>query len=1404
MVAALATTLALSTAIFVAPQSAAAAGPLADLVLVEADSASTFGAVSLVTASTDGTPSTKNPVPLPTTTQARNNPLTLNISESNAGHLNRSADGRYLTIGGWNREPGTGSSSDNHSVARVDARGGVDTTTTLGSSFSREFANSVVSPDGQTLFASGEGKDGSTNSALVRVQFGGNTPDAWTNSLMRSGSTAKIFGGNLYVATTWVSPYGIAKIGDGIPAAPAPYTAFFGNNVPGYFGSGMGDFTLLDLNPNVPGIDTAYVADDGIMKLSFDGTNWTGQGTTRQLGRVDSFTARAVDGHAELFIVRAGNQLVRVTDTAASGAVPVYEEQVLKTAAAGKVFRGVDFAPEGWNPKLAPPAPSNEVAVVEVNGASNSTQSASVAIQRYATANNAYRGQIQLPGDTFTLPSSNTTAGGLRRSADGRYVTLAGNSNPVGPKVASPTVVARIDGQAQVANTVLPDAYATVSGAPYEVISTDGSAYWMSGASGNSLRYAAHGASASTQVDSFGAPSLSIVDGVLYVGGNPFGGSANIDRYPSALPTAAEVRTSVVSNLPSVQEFAMLDADDEVAGPDVVYFSTLQGVLGKYALVDGAWKSVGTFAAGTAFAHLAAQPVLGGVEIYGTASDGSRLVKLVDTAGRTEAPAIAAPVTMATATPGTVLRGVAFPPVGGWPAPSGQPTARPSILTTSNQVVGTALNPRNPTLGVSLNDRDTPAAQLTLTVTSSNQTVLPDAGITVDGTGAYRRLFFAPLASGSAQLTIKVSDPQGNTTTTTASYSANPAFADTSIFFYYGVDDISSAVDVGDGYLLGVTDEENSLRLWKRQKPADVTGAGSQYRTISVDGIGGSEYDYEGIAKVGDLIYLFASHGNDKGGGSEPERARFDVVKMTGTGGNVQFTRVGGTTDLKPQLLAWDAANGHGLGADALGFVAGTKPGIIPNPPNGFNIEGVELAPGSSSTLYLGFRAPTFVKNGKPHALIVPVTNIDKYSTGEDAQATFGAPIFLDLGGRSIREIRKNADDDYVISAGPGNGNTTWALFTWNGKPNSKPVLDQLLGEENTYGTWETIPSVPSPMVAGAQIELLTDSGDADGRGRSFGKMYTLTGGPRPGHLNVYVQPANSGATVTVDGVARDTGGLDGLALADGKHKVCVLAPTGYTAPACQNVTTSATAGVTLDMALSPNSGIQVRWNNTLIGNKPVTVTVDGVPVNDGTTGPVNARVEPGQRVICWSAVAGFNPPACRTQVFEPGVTYGITGNYTANPDASGYTGPTGMLRVVQTANPVNTTVVVDGKPRASWSLDWMRIAPGQHKVCFTDVVGFITPECKTVTVTGALTTTVEVAFTQAAALQVSTDAPGPAQIFVNGVAYDGWGVWTYLPAGEVQVSFGPIPGRTTPPSQTVTLTPGQTTVVTGSYAPAS
>src|SRR5262245_35922991 len=104
-IAALAATLCVAGVAAVVPPAATAepaapaavAGPLDELVVVETETANgPFGAVSLVTVNTDGSPSTQNAVPLPADQRAGHHALTLNTQESNAGHLNRTADGRYL------------------------------------------------------------------------------------------------------------------------------------------------------------------------------------------------------------------------------------------------------------------------------------------------------------------------------------------------------------------------------------------------------------------------------------------------------------------------------------------------------------------------------------------------------------------------------------------------------------------------------------------------------------------------------------------------------------------------------------------------------------------------------------------------------------------------------------------------------------------------------------------------------------------------------------------------------------------------------------------------------------------------------------------------------------------------------------------------------------------------------------------------------------------------------------------------------------------------------------------------------------------------------------------------------------------------------------------------------------
>src|SRR5262249_16344999 len=134
------------------------------------------------------------------------------------------------------------------------------------------------------------------------------------------------------------------------------------------------------------------------------------------------------------------------------------------------------------------------------------------------------------------------------------------------------------------------------------------------------------------------------------------------------------------------------------------------------------------------------------------------------------------------------------------------------------------------------------------------------------------------------------------------------------------------------------------------------------------------------------------------------------------------------------------------------------------------------------------FRAPLEPTTDRHLAMLIPVTNFAELPTAGNpgsTHATFGAPIFFDLGGLAIRDIRANADGQYLLIAGTAaDPNSGFALYTWAGKPAQAPrktgtTLPQLPSADN-LGAWETIVSVPSPLVAGAPIRMLQDDGDVD------------------------------------------------------------------------------------------------------------------------------------------------------------------------------------------------------------------------------------------------------------------------------------------------------------------------------------
>jgi hypothetical protein len=95
-------------------------------------------------------------------------------------------------------------------------------------------------------------------------------------------------------------------------------------------------------------------------------------------------------------------------------------------------------------------------------------------------------------------------------------------------------------------------------------------------------------------------------------------------------------------------------------------------------------------------------------------------------------------------------------------------------------------------------------------------------------------------------------------------------------------------------------------------------------------------------------------------------------------------------------------------------------------------------------------------------------------------KATFSAPLEWNLGGLGLRELRRNADGEFLAIAGTSDdSNSQFGLYEWDGNPAHQPVLTETALSSVNEGAWEDIVSVPDPLSSGSTFELLEDNGDS-------------------------------------------------------------------------------------------------------------------------------------------------------------------------------------------------------------------------------------------------------------------------------------------------------------------------------------
>ncbi|HEY6153807.1 MAG TPA: DUF3616 domain-containing protein [Candidatus Udaeobacter sp.] len=238
-----------------------------------------------------------------------------------------------------------------------------------------------------------------------------------------------------------------------------------------------------------------------------------------------------------------------------------------------------------------------------------------------------------------------------------------------------------------------------------------------------------------------------------------------------------------------------------------------------------------------------------------------------------------------------------------------------------------------------------------------------------------------------------------------AAVSASEFSLSTTQVLFEGAFDGSAGSDVGGGFFVGATDEDNKLRLYdvKGGPPRKTIDLGVDAAIKSALGLKKvKECDFEGAAKMGDLIFWIGSHGRDKDANEKKERQILLATKLTGVGKHAKLQITGSVyTKLIQDFLKNPALASFHLAKAAT---------LAPNDEGGLNIESLAA---DHDKLWIGFRNP---KSGGKDALLVPLLN-PKKMISRGTRAKLGDPLLLNLNGLGVRDMVA-WNDGFLIIAG--------------------------------------------------------------------------------------------------------------------------------------------------------------------------------------------------------------------------------------------------------------------------------------------------------------------------------------------------------------------------------------------------
>lgn len=415
----------------------------------------------------------------------------------------------------------------------------------------------------------------------------------------------------------------------------------------------------------------------------------------------------------------------------------------------------------------------------------------------------------------------------------------------------------------------------------------------------------------------------------------------------------------------------------------------------------------------------------------------------------------------------------------------GIPNTTPPTLSKPESICGAIGDPTNPSVFFSIDDLETPVTNLIVTASSKNLSVVSNEGLVLTSLGGGQwKLDLIPHGVGYSSITIRVSDGVLSSETT-FNYAASQAESDRTRYMI-GAGDGSTAIPLKDNLVLIGDDENQVLRVYDRTRSNRPLAKFNMTPFLGLQDLEGGiprEVDIEGSTRVGNRLFWMGAHSHANNAEIRVNRGRIFATDLVDAGTETTLSYVGRYDYLLQDLIAWDAQNRHGKGADYYGIRESAADGVDPKAPDGsgFNLEGLTMAPGSSEVAYVACRAPLAPAKRRHFALLFTVLNFASLAASDApaGSAVFGPPIELDLFDRGIRSI-EGVEDHYLIVAGPAGPAVAgypqdFRLYTWTGQPGDLPELRSTsLRGLNPEGIVE-LPALP--WINTREVQLLSDSG---------------------------------------------------------------------------------------------------------------------------------------------------------------------------------------------------------------------------------------------------------------------------------------------------------------------------------------